>query len=227
MVYEIRFYVSAPVITTTQIHLDGILSAVHPAMHNLSWITRQSARSEVKTAPLPIDSAKIGSKWVFCCTASDFDDSAKVFTDKFNKRKDAIDYHYITRRLTPRSGPGRDRLETCYGVLCEYVRFYASTTDLREMERICKRVRSIGNLRKMGYGSVSCIEINKTELSWKECLVLNGIAMRNMPACMVDEGFISRIPVQSPYWLSDNIEHGVMAGEKCFLADGVWLNEYK
>lgn len=227
MVYEIRFYVSAPVITTTQIHLDGILSAVHPAMHNLSGITRQSARSEVKTAPLPIDSAKIGSKWVFCCTASDFDDSAKVFTDKFNKRKDAIDYHYITRRLTPRSGPGRDRLETCYGVLCEYVRFYASTTDLREMERICKRVSSIGNLRKMGYGRVSNFEITEAEMEWRDCLVRFGVAMRNLPACMTVGGNLSRIPVQAPYWLPDNMEPGVIEGEKCCLADGVWLNEYK
>lgn len=227
MVYEVRFYVSTPVITTAQIHLDGILSAVHPAMHNLNGITRQSARRELTAAPIPVDSAKIDGSWVFCCTASDFDDSAKVFTDKFNKRKDAIDYHYINRRLTPRSGPGRDRLETCYGVICEFVRFYASTSDLQELTRICKRVRSIGNLRKMGYGAVSSFCVAETELQWSDCLVQSGVSMRNLPARMAIDGHISRIPVRAPYWLPDNMEPGIMAGEKCRLADGVWLNEYK
>ena len=67
MVYQITFFVKTPIITNSQIHLDALLSAIHPAMHNKEIITRNSPLNHVTDAPLPIDSAKIGNTWVWCC----------------------------------------------------------------------------------------------------------------------------------------------------------------
>lgn len=227
MVYRVRYYVDTPVIVNAPIHLDGVLAAVHPAMHNLGGINRFSGRNNVITAPLPLDSAKIDKTWVWCATAADYAPGATAFTDKFDKRKDALDYHYISRRQTPRTGPGRDRMETVYGVACEYVQFWASSANLGALRRICARVKHIGNLRKMGYGNVHEMQITESERIWKECLILNGIAVRNLPGQLIETGEkIVEVQTVSPYWLPDNLIPGCREGDRCALKAGVYLNEY-
>ena len=98
----------------------------------------------------PIDSAKKGKIWVWCSTISDFDESATFFNEKFSKRKDHTDYMYLAKKQTPRTGPERDRMETAYGVLCKYVKFYYSSKNNKEVERLLRRVKNIGGLRKNG-----------------------------------------------------------------------------
>lgn len=227
MVYEARIYVKSPIILTEAIHFDALLSSVHPAMHNLgTHLTRHSNSKEVRHAPLPIDSAKCENTWVWCATISDFDNTATFFNDKFNKRKDHIDYMYLKKRYTPGTGPARDKMETAYGVLCKYVKFYYSTTDNKEVERILKRVRNLGALRKMGYGEVSGFETQETNKSWQECLVKDGEAQRNLPEEIAD-GDYTKICVHPPYWMPSNEVSGIMYSNKCTLKEGVWLNEVK
>ena len=154
MIARVRFSVAAPIITTAPIHLDALLTAVHPAMHNSGAVpTRGGSSKELKHAPLRMDKAIVDDIWVWCCTAADYVD-ASPYHDHICKRKDGIDYFYVDRQQTPRTGPGRDRMDTVYGVLCSSVQFWASMFDssIYEFERICKRVHSIGGLRKMGYG---------------------------------------------------------------------------
>lgn len=226
MVYEIRFHVSSPVIVSGPLHLDGVLAAVHPAAHNLDFINRSSKADDVVTIPLPLDSAKIGDTWVWCCTAADYDDTAVAYHDKFAKRKDYADYHYINARQTPRTGPGRDRMETIYGVSCKYVRFWASTGAGKELERIVRRVRSLGSCRKMGYGAVTDVMLSETGMAWMDCIVRDGIAMRNIPTQVAESAEMTRVPTVPPYWLPSNLVPGVEAGNPCALRDGVWLNGY-
>lgn len=227
MVYEVRFYVDAPIIVGSPMHLDAILTAVHPAMHNLSYINRFSNKNEIVVAPLPLDSAKIKGIWVWCATAADYGPSPQFFYDKFDKRADAMDYHNIQKRLTPRTGPGRDRMETVYGVVCEYVRFLASATNKNDLSRICRRVKAVGGLRKMGYGRVKELTFTETSQSWKSCLVRNGMAVRNLPAVMIKTAEKTvKVQVTPPYWLPDNMVEGVREGTICSISSEVWLNEY-
>jgi hypothetical protein len=227
MVYEVIFRVETPVIVTTQIHLDAILSAVHPAMHNLGGsLTRRSDASEVVNAPLPIDCAKINNTWVWCCTSADYGD-AIPFSDKIAKRKNGIDHLYLNSRQTPRTGTGRDRCDTVYGVVCDSVSFLASTTNPKELERICRRVRGIGGLRKIGYGKVGGVAVEETETCWQSCLVQDGKATRNLPAAMVEETCDRLVPTMPPYWLGDHIKPGAAVGDPATLRKGVWLNAYK
>lgn len=226
MVYCITFYMQTPIITTTQIHLDAVLSAVHPAMHGKEIITKQSVRESITIAPLPIDSAKIERDWVWCCTAADYSSDAKPYYEKITKRKDGMDYWYINSRQTPRTGAGRDRCDAIYGVLCSAVNFWASTTNEKELSRICNRVKNIGGMRKMGYGAVTGFEIAKTELNWKECLVQKSVVMRNLPCAMVQEECQNRVYTHHPYWIPCNLNYGVEAGGRATLKSEVWLNAY-
>lgn len=226
MIYEARLYVDTPVMMTVPIHFDALLASVHPAMHNLKQVTRFSKAEDVVTAPLPLDSAKAGNAWIWCASTGEFDDQAIAFDDKFNKRKDHTDYLYAQKRLTPRTGPGRDRMETAYGVLCKYMSFVYSTTAPKETDRIIKRIRSIGGLRKMGYGNVTGYEVTEIGLNWRECLVKDGMARRHLPTSMAI-GEITEACVTPPYWLASNKVPAIFTGSECELKDGVRLNEFK
>lgn len=223
MIYRITYRVKTPIITVSPIHLDALLSAVHPAMHNIKAITRRSSRYEVITAPLPIDSARLGRDWVWCCTTADYSDDAIPYSDKITKRKTGIDYFYINGRQTPRTGTGRDRCDTIYGVVCSNVSFLASSSDKRELARICGRVKSIGALRRMGYGEVTEMEIEETNLSWKDCLVRDYRAMRAIPKNMLTHCKTQRVVVHPPYWLHERVE-GVLPGDFAELRKDVTLS---
>ena len=226
MVYKVVFDVRTPIITNTPIHFDALLSAVHPAMHNGYGLTRRSGAESVVTAPLPIDSVKINDTWMWCCSTADYAD-AKPYTDKITKRKDGVDYFYIDGRQTPRTGPGRDRCDTVYGVSCSAVSFLASTADVKELNRICQRVNNIGGLRKMGYGEVTQYRIDETNLRWEDCVICGGVAIRNIPAEMLENNCLNRVCTKDPYWLPANLHYGVQSGEKAKLKPEVWLNAYR
>lgn len=228
MVYKVTFAIATPIITTTEIHFDSILSAVHPAMHNINAVTRRSKKDEIITAPLPIDSAKIGRDWVWCCTTGDYGDNATTYTTKMTKRKDGMDYHYLNAKQTPRTGAGRDRCDTIYGVVCDSISFFVSVSsdkNRKELERICRRIKNIGGLRKEGYGAVKTMYVEETEMSWENCLVKDGVAERNLPESFVQEECSKKIAVTPPYWLNDNLVRGVEAGERAVLKNEVFLNE--
>nr|DAI46085.1 MAG TPA: Cas system-associated RAMP superfamily protein [Caudoviricetes sp.] len=226
MVYCVKFRVKSPVIVSTPIHFDAILSAVHPAMHNLNTVVRRSQAEDVVDAPLPIDSAKIADTWVFCCSSADYS-NARPYCTKFTKRKDGLDYCYIKSRQTPRSGPGRDRCDTIYGVLCSSVDFFVSCGSVNELSRLCRRVHGIGGLRKMGFGEVTEFEIiERTDLQWQDCLVRDGVAVRNLPVEMIVGQATRLVATKHPYWLADHLRPGVEEGDAAELREEVYLNEY-
>lgn len=224
MVYRITFYMQAPVITDAPIHFDALLSAVHPAMHNIPSITRYSEMEGVVQAPLPLDSAKIGKMWIWCSSSADYSADARPYQDKITKRKVGMDYYYLNKRQTPRTGQGRDRCDSIFGVVCSSVSFFASSNQPSRLSRICKRVKGLGSLRKMGYGKISRFEMEETDLPWQECLIHNGTALRHIPAEMVNEICINRVVVHPPYWLQAQLQYGVAAGQPASLKKEVWLN---
>lgn len=225
MIYKITYYIKTPVITITPIHFDALLSAVHPAMHNIPALARRNGRTGVINAPIPVDSVKRKWEWIWCCTTAEYSDDAIMYSDKITKRKTGTDYYYLSGKHTPRTGTGRDRCETIYGIMCSSVSFLAASSDLKELERICRRVKNIGGLRKMGYGEVCGMEIKETDLKWEECLVRDGRALRTIPKSMLKGCQSKRITVHPPYWLDEWTE-GVFPGDQAELREDVRLVAY-
>lgn len=230
MVYILRFYVKTPIIAASPIHLDGLLAAVHPAMHNNGKITsRQTPVSELKTAPLPIDSIVVTEngrrKWQWCCSAGEFAESAEFFSDKFARRKTDIDYMYMKSRQTPNCGINKNFMGTIYGILTPYIEFYVSTTNKKELMRIAKRVKNIGSHREKGYGQIADFELIETNDSFQDCVIDGIYARRNLAAAFVESGAYRNIPTKPPYFHGGMIESGVVVGDRCALKEVVTLNE--
>lgn len=229
MIGRITFYLKTPIIFTNPIHLDGLLASVHPAMHNVGAISRFSQIDKIIVAPLPLDSIKINNCWVWCCSTGEFADDTTFFTDKFNKRRDQIDYLYLSGKHATGSGPARDRLESVYGAVCKSISFDFSASKINSrIEQLAKRVKNIGNMRKSGYGEVDRYEINEiSNMTWQDCIIKNGEARRNLPQEMIVEKCDDIFNVVPPYWFPGGRKNGVTVGFECTLKDGVWLNEYK
>lgn len=161
-------------------------------------------------------------------TVEIYSEDAKPFSTKITKRKEGADYLYLHARQTPRTGSGRDRCDSIYGVVCSSVRFLASSADKKELERICRRVKNIGGLRKMGYGEVRDIKIEECpETEWQNCIISGCRAARNIPAEMVEAPRTKRIITRPPYWVSSLMQLGVSEGDYAILRKEVELSAYK
>lgn len=229
MVFQLIFKVRTPIIVDGPMHLDALLAAVHPAAHNQEiFLTRRSAAEDVHQIPLEIDRAWMpGGMWVCCCSTADYSDDAKPFSTKLATAKKPQDYFYLNAMQTPRTGPGRDRLDTVYGVACSSVSFLVSARKASKLDRLAKRVKNIGGLRKAGYGEVVEYELlERPDLDWRDCLVSkDGFALRNMPAEMVESDEITSVVVRAPYWVSSMAVPGVTEGASIRLRSEVELRE--
>lgn len=228
MIYSLRFSLASPIIIDSPLHLDSLLSAVHPAMHNTNSITRQSGIESLAFAPLALDSAKLGNAWVWCCSAAEFPNNAKYFDGKFTKRRDGTDLMYYRGIQQTTMGIMRDKMEGIYGVSAECVEFYLSTPEIKEVERITRRIKWLGGLRKMGYGEVKGYDVNEMQgANWRDCIISGGKARRNLPLSLVSCDTIKQVACKPPYWYYGNKNSGIEAGEACELKEGVYLNELK
>ena len=225
MVYTLTFYLRTPVILTAPLHLDALLSAVHPDMHGGGVVSKITDKSEIRQAPLPLDSAKLGRAWVWCASAAEFADDAQYYEDKFARRKTDHDYLYMRGRQTRTFGPQKDLMAAVYGVVTPWVRFLASSANLHDLRHIAKRIKSVGAHREKGYGQVERMEIQPVDLDFTACLVDDGRARRNLPGTLAEGRIVSMVNVRPPYWHACTMEQGVTVGGKCRLREGVWLNE--
>ncbi len=229
MVYELKFYVSTPVILEAPLHLDGLLSSTHPyATQRGTSLSKYSSITEIKSAPLCIDSARIDDARVWCCSAGRFDPNAQDFySEAFIKATSDSDLYYLHLVHAPRSGVTKDIMQTIRGKVCEYVTFLFSSSNPYEVSRAAKRVRALGSFRRMGYGAVKSFELNETSKDWRECLIYNGCANRNLPAELIQTTCDRLVCTAPPYWLPDNLMPGVPFGEECELKDEIYLKIMK
>lgn len=228
MIYEIRFDVDTPVITTTDIHLDSLFYGISPAAHNKDFfVDRNTCCARLAVLPIPVDCAKIGKDFIYCCTAADYI-NAEAISDTATKRRDGEDYMYYHKQQTPRKGIDKDHMIKLYGVACSAVTFRCSSSNLPSLERYVKRLKNIGAMRKQGYGHITGYEITPfPEADWKDCLIENGRAARNIPESFLEtEGrqFLRCFP---PYWLPDGKVSCAAVGEFAALKDGVYLSPFK
>lgn len=221
----------APVVVhpSSPLHLDALLSAVHPAMHDKGKVTRQGA-SGVEYAPLPLLRAlspDAPCDWIFAASAMEVSADAELSTVSFTKRRDGVDVLMGERQITPGMGPMRDRMTTAIAVLAREVFFFAVCYDTSELSRLLRRISHIGGMRKQGYGEVcgwGTEELGGYD-RWRESLVLAGKARRFLPASFCNYGFSGDCRVQSlgairpPYW------HHVSDTQRVDVGAGVILRE--
>ena len=228
MVYEITFDVATPVIATMEIHLDSILYAVSPAAHNKDkQINRFTLQSDVKDLPIPVDCIKRKSQFVYCCSTADFINPHKI-TDNATKRRDGYDYMYYHRQQTPRKGYDKDCMLKLYGVACESVKFLASSSNIADLHRYLRRVKSIGGMRKQGYGEVTGYTVDeRPEMDWRDCVCQRGFAIRNIPSYFLETQYKNISRCRPPYWLLDRTENCAVPGDRIILKDDVYLSEFR
>lgn len=228
MIYEVIFKVKAPIIATSDIHFDSILYAVSPARHNKdNIITRLTSQDQINDLPIPVDCIKIGDRYIYCCSVARYTNAYQI-TETSTKRKDGLDYMFYHTAQSPKSGIDKDSMIKLYGVSCEEVHFILSSSNLKELERYCKRIKSIGSMRKQGYGQVSdCVIVTRSDLDWHDCVINNGQAARNIPKCFLENECKSFDRCKPPYFLLDGKEAAAKVGDKAILKTDVYLSKFR
>ena len=101
--YKVTAVMTGAHVIDSELYLDSILAAVHPAMHNHSRLTRMSETGSIQ-APLPICSVFVdGKRVVWCCSSADYPDGYAIDRTAFVKRRDPLDVHYAARQFLPAS----------------------------------------------------------------------------------------------------------------------------
>jgi hypothetical protein len=217
-----------PAVVQGPLHLDALLSARHPAMHNQEeTVTRKSGR--IVIAPLPLSVARNGRDWVWCASA--WLPSLASGQAAIVKRRDGIDYLNTRRTIYPAVGPERDRLLR-YPTQSGSIEFLATVPDGRgykELRRICRRVDQIGGLRKAGYGLVREWRFEEVDRDPRDCLAMDHAdggqrAARTMPAGLfagdAEPQMISTIP---PYWAIAEAKPAYAAGTRGRLCSTITI----
>lgn len=222
-IYKITFFMQTPIALSSPLHFDGLLTAVHPAMHNTTTPTRYSKNIPIIDAPLPLCNIRSKNRWVWGCTAAEFPNNAKLSQDSITKRRTPQDIFNAMRSFLPGSGPMKDKFSTFQIVSTPTIYFLAATTELKELTRLTKRIQNIGGKRKSGYGIVSKFEIEPVDATIKDLLVLDGNARRNLPFVFCNNNIddAKMIPCNSPYWHPASTEQGIEVGDPIELTENI------
>lgn len=221
---KITATLKTPVALNSPLHLDGILTAVHPSMHNRPEKPTRYDQDDIAVwqPPLPICSARSNAgtqyDWVWAATAMEFPDNAKLESDVIVKRWTAEDVEQFRLVLSTATGSLRNRFVKFPIVVANEAYFYCVTDDIKELARLLRRVRSLGGLRKSGYGVVGGWEIEDANMQWQEILVKDNIARRRIPASFGDGKPIS-LSVKPPYWHKFTVTQGYDVGDTVALSD--------
>ena len=223
---KLTAHIKTPTVLSSPLHLDGILTAVHPAMHNMdARPTRYDLHNAaVKVAPLPLHSIRSncdrGYEWVWAASAAEFPDSAQVKNDAIVKRWTAEDTEQFRLVLSTATGALRNRFVKFPIIITDKVYFYCISKNTKELVRLLNRVDSLGGLRKSGYGMVSSWDAEPMQADWRECIVKDGVSRRRLPASFGDSAY-TELTVKPPYWHNATRSLAVDVGAAIELSENV------
>lgn len=218
--------VKTPIAINSPLHLDALLVAIHPSMHNKqAKPTRYDLdNSAIEMPPLPLCSIRSRPEkpyeWVWATTAMEFPKTARLESDVIVKRWTAEDIEQFRLVLATATGALRNRFVKFPIIVTDEAYFYCTTDDVKELARLLRRVRSLGGLRKSGFGLIDGWEIEEIDMPWQEILVKDGIARRRIPASFGDGRPIS-LSVKPPYWHKSTITLGYDVGDSVKLNEGL------
>lgn len=199
-VVEVIAHLGAPVVVTDALHLDGILSAVHPDCVG-GGLTRTCAEDEIARPPIPLVARSAYGEEVYLCSAEEWPEGARRRSGHLTRRRDGDDLDRLTKPVQTASGPARDVLLRFPVVEAPWVRWIA-VGGPEGIERLIRRARSVGSQRRQGYGEVLRWEVREmAEAKPMEAIVSSGAARRHLPAAWCEAPEIVDVgAVRPPYW---------------------------
>lgn len=110
MLVRVVFEMASPVILTDPLHLDAVITAVHPDAVGTTLVRTMDAKGSIKGLPLPLERAGVHGQWVWCASAAYFPDTAKPFSGKYCRRKDEYDADWIGKNVMTIGGIYKNRV---------------------------------------------------------------------------------------------------------------------
>jgi|GEM_PF-981465 len=151
---------------------------------------------------------------IYHASASILDTDEKHTTTIYKRFHEAPDLKSTTRIRT-NSGPFRSHMLTLPYSASRMVKFNYFG-DLGEIKRLLSPIRGLGKKRGQGGGEVARVRFR--ELSRDESIIRDGVAMRSIPAKMLDSFEDIRVILMAytfPSWDPENVTLCVAPGGKC------------
>lgn len=218
MLVRVVFEMSSPVILTDPLHLDAIITAVHPDAVDTTLVRTMDAKGEIRGLPLPLERAGAGGTWVWCASAAYFPDTAKPFSGKYCRRKDEYDADWLGKNVMTIGGIYKNRVATVSGVAAPEVCFLAVPKDADQLLALCRKVQGLGRMRADGYGLVRDVRLERVTRDWRDALVYGGQAMRTLPAEMLASEVRKPVRIHPPYWAGSGRAKGAEPGDEAILS---------
>jgi hypothetical protein len=213
---RLRAEVETPIAGAHDLHLDGLLMAVHRGSgiaptRSMAEVMRFSDLRHPSRTIAYVEHA--GHIVPLCSTMmGDFTRDSTHIT----QRRDAKDVEALARKVDRGAGPDRDKLLPVPLRVCRDV-WWDFFGDRREVMSLLRGVEAIGAMRRHGWGRVrswSCESIDSF------ALVEDSLAVRHLPAeCCVLPERIDRGACEPPYWHPSRLVARVPAWTRCDLSE--------
>lgn len=220
---RLTFTLVTPLIVTEPIHLDAILTAVHPESRQHPAVNCDLRDGCLPDLSLPLKKAQLGGKWVWAASTVSLEGEVKPYRGAHTKRKAREDLFQLEKNVMTIGGVFKDWIVEDLGYACSRVSFLAEPTSLTELLNLASRVGYIGKLGGMGYGQVTDFSVQEVPLPWRSALVQDGHAVRNLPHLFLENEAQSQIAIRPPYWAMGRRELGAAPGEQALLKSEVGL----
>jgi CRISPR type IV-associated protein Csf3 len=207
------------------IHFDGLLGAVDAIRHpSRSHPSRVRPLAEMAEQHLPLAKPHVNGSWCWLASAGEIvgpHAPAPIFAIK---RRDVDDWDRLARPVNVTAGPGKDYMIRSPGRVGAAIRFVC-WGDRAQIRRDLKLLLGpeatgggwIGPLRRMGCGQVSGWSIEPVDLPPSACLVVDGHAVRHLPASWVEPCPVRLGAHAPPYWHPERQVAVVPVGAPCQL----------
>lgn len=223
MLTRVVFEMASPLVISDPLHLDAIIMAVHPEAAETALVRTMDANEKFTPIQLPLERAGIDGDWVWCASAAFFPDTAKPYSGKYCRHKDALDGDWLKKNVMTVGGLYKIRVAGITGITTPEVCFLAATEQQEELLALCERVRGLGRLRNHGYGMIKKVRLEPVTRDWRDVLVYGGEAMRTLPHSFVTNPCHQQIRTQPPYWARTDRMKGVEPGDTAKLSSEVAL----
>jgi hypothetical protein len=209
-----------PIVLTDDLHLDGLLAAVHPLCQRHP-ISRATPVDALIRPPLPIATVTARGHAVMLGTVAQFPDDARLTTDYATKRRDGSDVEAFARKVNSKAGPDKDRMIQLPLVVAREV--WWDAVGLRKpILTLARRIHAIGAWRGQGYGHVLSWRADKLDDPARVVLQRGGRLQRHVPAAWAPDAPPVQGAYEPPYWHPARLSQDILrAGSRAAIAEDI------
>lgn len=222
---RIIFNMTTPIIISEPLHLDAVLTAVHPDALPQPWTNNRLRDNNLPNLPLPLKKATVDDDWIWCASTCSLDGEVRPYAGMHTKRKSKEDIFALRKNVMVIGGVFKDWITSDRGFITSEISFLAESDDIKELAYLCSQITHFGKLRGMGYGQVKGFRIEELHgRKWEDCLIQDGRAARDIPQSFILGGFgWDFVNIHPPYWDMDRRVPGVATGNPMSLSKEVRL----